>query len=363
MGTNVFMKDRTCLFGLNTGRHICLGMLMALMTLLAGCQSKQKETVTKENEPENKEYKSPNNDMDEQRYLDEFRDAYNALENMEWGSVKILPLPEKPREDIRAYFEELERKNLAIPHMRAYQMKHVDYVRNTLKELQRYVSGERKYYPEEEVRMSMDYIYDTLQYDSGHADTNDSIPGVAQSKNYLYQFIAISALASPSLEYLTGVMDAERKVMHLSLDDWSEMWAVETFVFYYGKNGIRTELLSHKNLGEIEKIFNLKDEKNREYYLFVTNASLLNLEDMLMMKKGDRLEYVCTMPGLEGENIGAYSPDGDYEIYFNPRTLKWNFCREKDGVMQIIPGTATIELTLDGMKSKFRWTDENGNTI
>ena len=259
-----------------------------------------------------------------------------------------LPLPEHVPADIPGYMRSLVEKRVAKPVVRFPENGDKIHISRTLNMLQDYATGKRVYYPQPEVVEAIRILYGYHHYDSGHNGEDYPNPELRLVQNYLYQFAAIAARLCPNLDFISDVKDADATLGLLQFMDWGNTCVTQSFVFIPDGRGLKMQILDELDAGHIRKIFCLKDEKGREYYLFSNDDDAARFTQVLCMKRRSKLVPVQTFTGLYG-----LEPSSEYTILFNPRTLSWNF-RERKGVeYHKIEETATVKLHLDGMHSRF----------
>lgn len=314
---------------------VCCILLLVLNFGMAGCSSLKSESDTDAEQPEETlslEDKLFEIDEDVQKYL--------LLE-------ALLPLPKKVPADIVGYFRQLEEMEVASPLNRHNSEAMVDDVRNTVKLLQQYATRQRKYYPVEEVRSAINILSGYAHYGAGHGETIYPNRTLLKITNYMNHFIAVAAMLSPSLDYLSAVKDAGETVGILQFMDWGHTGNIQSYLFCRSGKQINAQLMPHLDDKFIENIFRLTDEKGNVYYLFSHRMSDWRFWQVLYVENDGKLEYVtdCNrLPSCDKE---------DTEILFNPRTLEWNYCYNDQGQLHKIPGAGYLKLHLDGMNSTF----------
>ena len=326
--------------------------LLSLSFSLQGCTNKRTSESEKESKTDTVTLsinhlsdEGTNDDTgDAFAFMDEF--GFEVDENFPMPA--LLSVPEKVPSDIPAYFTDLMKMKVAKPVVRFPENGEREIVFQTLQKLQDYAIGKRKFYPKDEVNQCIHILYSYHCYDSGHNGEDYPNPELRLVQNYLRQFVGIAALLCPDIDFLSDKKDAQATIGLRQFMDWGHTYVTQSFVFIPHGKDVHMQIIEELNSGFIEKIFHLTDKQGREYYLFSNDSDAYRFNQILFVKENGRIQHVVTYADLF-----EYEPVGDYLIFFNPRTLSWNFCEHKNSDYHKIQGTITVKLHLDGMKSKF----------
>ena len=255
-----------------------------------------------------------------------------------------LPLPTRVPDDIPGYFKELEERGVARPVVHNPEEGEEEQIREILGILQEYAKGERKYYPVEEVNDGIYLLSLFVKYQSGHS--TEFGDAHIQVENYLNHFTAIAAFLCPKLDYLAWCKDAGSTLGVQQYYDWGHTCVLRSYVLHPTDQGLSLQVVPELNAVNVSKIFTLKDNQGRSYYLFMDDESSC---PVLFMSVDGRLEFVAGH-----DDLYHLHRDYDNTIVFNPDRLVRNFCTERDGVFHPIPETPQLKLHLDGKQSRFQ---------
>lgn len=270
------------------------------------------------------------------------------------GGKDITAIPGKyvvgePR-DLVAYFDSLEQHCGAEIWVHCPEDGGVEEVRESIRELDRYVAGKRKFYPVEEVKGALKQMafQQGYYYSHGPGDEED----VNSGEVFFFRYLEQAARFCPEISFLADFKSANDSVGVIYYPEWSASNPLYSFLIYQQKNGFKVQAIGTKGNTQIEKIFQLKDEKRQTYYLCSNNFSPLHFCQYLYRIEGDEIKLLCSTDDED------YHPEWntdliDYEIVFNPQEICWNRCDKKEDYYYKIEGTKTLYLKLDGERSCF----------
>ena len=314
-------------------------LLLVFICSLISCNSKKQNAHINKTVPEKVdtiEIKQ-SQDVEESAYDDEYEDEGPIFPD-------ITPLPTKVPVDIPAYFKNMEKKGLAAPYHRDLMGDEDAHIQKTLRELQRYATGKRKYYPAEDVQTTISYLSQYAHYASGHSDDHTELRMI---DNYRNHFISIAAMLSPNMDFLQPIKDVSATIGLSQFPDWSHSYTIQSYVFMPDGEKLSARSMDELNAVMATKIFRLTDEKERVYYLFSNDDDICKFGQVLCMMDKGELKYVTRLIDLHAH----IQQEGI--IFFYPNKTLWHFCDDKEGRFECIEGAPTIHLKLDGMDSKF----------
>lgn len=219
---------------------------------------------------------------------------------------------------------------------------------NAVKELDRYVNHQRKYYPVEEIRTAIQNMAFEQGYIYSHSGEESDSANCGEI--FLFRLIEQAALYSPQLDFVTTFHAEGGEAGILYFPEWSGMNPLYSFLVYKTEQGYKVLTVGEKGIAKINKIFHLLDMQGRTYYLCSNYDSPIYYRQYLYGWDGKTMTFLCE---LDGFDESWWDEDGNmYEIVFNPRKIRWDFCSLKNGVYQKVKGTKSFVLSLDWEKSR-----------
>lgn len=248
-------------------------------------------------------------------------------------------------------------------------------VRSSIAELGRYQHKQRPYYPKEEVRRAIALMSQSLGYNlfSSPKHPNDGY------QQFFFHYLEQAARLCPKVELLTDNLSQDAKVGLLNFNDWASN-PMLSLLCYQTSDGCRFFRLGQqqRNL----KIFQLTDSLDAVYYLCGGNCERswdcndcnLGINVYLFAYQPDGFHRICqyhwssnpsSLPNkqrhlyrpLREKNVATNTlPDGA-GVVFNPRTRVWTHSTPQwvNGQLsyQLVPGSRSLRLVLDGVRSHF----------
>lgn len=231
-----------------------------------------------------------------------------------------------------------------IPIYDDYDDERTRIVNHAVHELRRYQTGERMYYPEHEVKDAFSAMFMGFRRAYNHAD--DGFYCV--TGHYFHCFAAQAALLCPNVEFISETHSEDHQVGLLSC--WTNAGPFFTAMMHQG-NGRCTFQLVEENENALGKVFHLKNDFGKEYYLltsgFASNefyyTPLLYLyekcDEVLSLVVKSEIPILEMMNGLDVR----LTP----EIIFNPTKRQWDLCFKDSEYWHKIEGTKSLYLHLD----------------
>lgn len=255
-------------------------------------------------------------------------------------------------ENIAEFFETLCCEHGAVVAVHNNDINDSMKVWNAVRLLDDYAAGRRTYYPADEVRQALEILVFELGHYFSHGDGEEGYNRIAIFFN---RFLEQAVRLSPKVDYVTDFHCADGTAGILNYHEWSYN-PLYSLLIYPTNNGLRVRTIGELGTTKIKKLFHLTDNNGRDYYLCSNNGTyddsdwFHNLEfcQFLYLRDGNEMEEVASCIGLN------FTPnDREGKIVFNPQQLRWNFCRRNGDVYVPIEGSKSLQLHLDGKKSRF----------
>lgn len=224
-------------------------------------------------------------------------------------------------------------------------------VRSALRELRRYQTKERLYYPEKEIKMALDDMGFELGYDWSHGTEMSFLCGLF----YWYNFATQAALLSPNIEFVTHLHSPDYQIGLLSYHEWS-YWPMMSFIIKQEDNYCTIQLIDLEV--NLKKVFQIIDERGREYYLLVSqydNPDVRSDMDVYLYEKTRDKKDVTLVTQFHDDSflwnmwnmLNYHEITDDFKITFNPQKKEWDICKKKGEYWHKIEGTKSLYLHLD----------------
>ncbi len=218
-------------------------------------------------------------------------------------------------------------------------------VLESIRELDKYKTGERDCYPLEEVNEAIEVMYAEQEYVYNHG-------GDSAGRGYFFRYLEQAARLCPDLSLLADLVSPDGKVGVIFREDWSIANPLYSFLLYKQGDGCGIRLIGEEGSTCIEELWQLQDERGGVYYLCSNNFLPLYFCQYLYRWEDGEIQLVCDFadfqPDLEWKN--------DYEehrIVFDPRNVCWNYCCFQGDRSWPQEGSKTLYLELDGTASRF----------
>lgn len=237
---------------------------------------------------------------------------------------------------------------------------HTDDSRDSLevwravRELGRYAEGERKYFPDTELRKAMSEVAFELGYVWSHGcwEEDETNPGEV----FLFELLDEAARITPKADFIADFCSEDGNIGILNYHEWSPN-PMLSFLIYRSGDGFRKQLIGRKGYVRIDKIFFMGEHGGDPYYLLSNNTTPLFFCQYLYRLHKGRAELVCDNEGFptldcdKDEDLG-YGYLGT-EIIFNPRTLIWCYATRDGEYYHKVGGSPELRLDFDGPRSRF----------
>lgn len=306
-------------------------------------------------------------------------DVYRLLEYCKQPSHKLASNVEHFLDSIAEYTE--------IPvHMPDEPEDELGLVHHAVHELRRYQTGERKYYPEKEVKEALDCMGFELGYIYSHGGDIWYV-----SLYYWFNFATQAALLSPNLEFISHKHSPDHQIGLVSYHEWSPC-PLMSFLVIQKNNYCAIQLIDLDV--DLKKIFQIEGEQGEEYYLLASRVDELMynpLNAYLYKKSADGISFVSKeslsytsfmnnpfydlVPietdergyttlnivysdfALEQARKNGMNPDSfmdSLEIIYNPQKYQWDLCIRNGGdYWHKIEGTKSLYLHVDEKEPYF----------
>ena len=251
-----------------------------------------------------------------------------------------------PKADIQGYFDSLISIGAKVI-VHSGDEESIAEVWEGVKQLDRYVKGERKYYPVEEVNHAIEVMAFEQGYYYGHSSEEDY--EVDGSEMFLFRFIEQAVMHSPVIDYVTHFHSDGGETGMLCYKQWNT-GPLYSFFVYKTDEGLRVLSVGERGETEFNKVFKLTDKKGRTYYL--CSGNMTGIYNMFC-------QYLYGWDGKTMQLLGHVNSNeewGDYgydEVIFNPRRLCWEACVSDGNVYRKVAESPTLRLVLDWEKSRF----------
>lgn len=181
-------------------------------------------------------------------------------------------------------------------------------VRSSAHELHRFQTGERRYYPEEEVKGALIVLGSYLGKWYNHTDLADLYIGLY----YWYCFASQAALLCPNVEFICDYHSEDHQI---------GLWNEKSYWHFPMMSWLLAQQDNHCTIRLVDfhthfdRIFQIQDDRGRDYYL-ITNAWGDGFGAFLYEHRGDELVLVASNPPFAEFGI----------IVYNPIEHKWDIC-------------------------------------
>lgn len=184
----------------------------------------------------------------------------------------------------------------------------IAFVRSTAHELHRFQTGERRYYPEEEVKGALVVMGSYLGKWYNHTIIED----LYIELYYWYCFASQAALLCPNVEFICDYHSEDHQI---------GLWNEKCAWYYPMMSWLLAQQDNHCTIRLVDfhthfdRIFQIQDDRGRDYYL-ITNAWGDGFGAFLYEHRGDELVLVASNPPFAEFGI----------IVYNPIEHKWDIC-------------------------------------
>ena len=187
----------------------------------------------------------------------------------------------------------------------------IAFVRSTAHELHRFQTGERLYYPEEDVKGALNVMGSYL----GKWYNHTLIEDLYIDLYYWYCFASQAALLCPNVEFICDYHSEDHQV---------GLWNEKNYWYYPMMSWLLFQQDKHCTIRlidydtHLDKVFQIKDDRGRDLYL-ITNDWGRAFGAYLYEKIGDELVFVASNSSFRYSDI----------IKYNPREHRWDICETR----------------------------------
>ena len=252
--------------------------------------------------------------------------------------------------DIQAYFDSLYQQCGADIWTHNPETGESVEVWNAVKELHKFVNGQRKFFPVQDVSKAIGHMAFEQGYCFSHSGENPD--SVNAGEAFLFRFVEQAAIHCPQIEFITNCHAEDGEAGILYYPEWSAINPLYSFLVYKTHIGFKVLTIGQKGDVKINKIFRLYDSQGRIYYLCSNNDDSIYFRQFLYGWDGDSMTLLCQYEGVVWDRY-----DEGYKIVFNPQKLRWDYCLPNRGVYQKVSDTESYELVLDWKDSRIREFD------
>lgn len=220
-----------------------------------------------------------------------------------------------------------------------------------IKSLDEFKSGERAFYPAEEVRHALGVMAFELGYCFNHAGFEDT----NRAELFFFRFLEQAVRLSPQVDFVTDFHCADGTAGILNYHEWSPS-PMYSFLVYPTENGLRVRMVGKVGEFRINKLFHLTDDAGCDYYLCSNEG---DHDDAGVFYGTTFCQYLYMRDGENMKEIASYvghdfvSDEFEGKFVFNPRLLRWDCCKKVGDKYVRVEGTRSLQLALDGEKSFF----------
>ncbi len=248
--------------------------------------------------------------------------------------------------DLTVYFDSLQQNGFYIPY-------HTDStdrekVMHTVGLLQKYQTGERKYYPAEEVQTALELMRNELGYINSHRGEELT----AEDNGFFFRFLEQAARLCPDIHLLADIASTDHQVGIINFQEWSYNPLYSFLLYKNEKGGCNIIAIDTVGSIKIDKVFTLQKD-HQTYYLLSNNFHLLEFSQFIFMIENGTASLFQGKQYMEALKEWCTNHPEDYTIIFNPQKICWNFCRKAGEYYQQIEGTKTLYLELNKGESYF----------
>lgn len=253
-------------------------------------------------------------------------------------------------DNLTAYFETLCREHGAVVAVHSDNPLDSIKIWQTIRLLDEYADGNRKYYPSDEVRQSLDALALDLGYWFNHGDVEDT----NFAEVFFFRFLEQVVRLSPQVDFVSDFHCNDGSAGILNFHEWSPN-PLYSFLVYPSNGGLRVRMVGDVGDTKIMKLFHLSDDAGRDYYLCSNNGDLeegdgiyrVAFRQFLFLRDGDNLSEVASYSNSD------FIPDGfDGKVVFNPQSLRWDCCKMDGDKYVPVANSKSLHLNLDGKNSR-----------
>lgn len=184
----------------------------------------------------------------------------------------------------------------------------INIIRNATHELHRFQKGERRYYPEKEVKEALDILGEELGKGYNHTDPAD----LYVELYYWYCFASQAALLCPNVEFICDYHSEDHQI-GLWNEKCSWYYPMMSWLLVQHDNYCTIHLIDYDT--HLDKVFQIKDDRGRDYYL-ITNDCGRAFGAYLYEQRSDEVVFVASNSSFRYLNI----------IVYNPKEHRWDVC-------------------------------------
>ena len=229
-------------------------------------------------------------------------------------------------------------------------------VLSSIKALDDYQAHRTSVFPRKQVADALGHMIFAQWDNDTHGGCEED--GANYSELFFFRYLEQVTRLCPHVDYLTHIHTGDDKAGIFTGHEFSE-WHQPYYciLLYRHGGGYRTKFLQHYN--GYDRIRELSDSAGRSYllcYNLNTDYYLGETEfkAILFLEEDGDYEEVCN----HGDWIDELEYDDEgFCVDYNPKTMTWTRCRQKDGKKLPVDKKKRLRLSLDGKKSCFELCD------
>ena len=198
--------------------------------------------------------------------------------------------------DIQAYFDSLYQQCGADIWTHNPETGESVEVWNAVKELHKFVNGQRKFFPVQDVSKAIGHMAFEQGYCFSHSGENPD--SVNAGEVFLFRFVEQAAIHCPQIEFITNFHAEDSEAGILYYPEWSAINPLYSFLVYKTHLGFKVLTIGQKGDVKINKIFRLYDSQGRIYYLCSNNDDPIYFRQFLYGWDGDSMTLLCQYEGV-----------------------------------------------------------------
>lgn len=255
--------------------------------------------------------------------------------------------------DVRCYFDSLYKYGGLDVCVHGDILEDSMQVWRSVDLLSNYAKGQRKFFPKDDIKKACNILAFQAGYLFSHGvlDTLGKDHTIALGEVFLFRLLEQAVRLTPQIDYLADSHSPDNQVGVICYREWSQINPLYSFLIYKTPKGNRIQMIGHKGMDRVDKLFQLKDNAGNVYYLSSCDLAPIYFSQHLYWMKNGEMKLICY------NNDYQQKYEDGCEIIFNPRTCCWNYCKKSGAIYKKKEGTKTLKLILQGDKSKFVWVN------
>lgn len=235
-----------------------------------------------------------------------------------------------------------------------------------IRELDRYVRGERKFYPAEQVRKAIDFWGFAIDWAYNHGAFED---GDSRCLNTYLRFLNYAASNATDINFITDQVSADHNAGVITYSR-ATSYNFSIFAVYrsvYGNFGVKLlysdisgeqidgydapyDITHVRKIGPDDAGMYLYSNETPYYFMHCLCWYGPDGEEHFFMPKNRNVIHEQWIT----EDIRSRESFDDFKVVYNPKKVCWNICTSVNKTWQPVSGSKTLYLDLDGLASSYR---------